>query len=140
MFPLVLVPNAFGLTLVAGHDKRLNASLSLRAKSFAVATALWAVFQALPQTAHRAVAMAYALLRAPFSIATVRMRHRCHGLSRDVTSPESLRLVRSIEIFPDAFLKVAPKADRTRYCTELNSPLSRAGVRDEKGDAPARQN
>src|SRR5213595_3798532 len=79
-------------------------------------------------------------LRAPFAIAIVRMRHRCHALSRDATSPESLRLVGSIETFPGAFLKVASKADRTRYCTELNSLLPRAGVRDEKEDVPGRQN
>src|SRR5207253_11405289 len=79
-------------------------------------------------------------LRAPFAIATVRMRHRCHALSRGATSPESLRIVGSIETFPDAFLKVASREDRTHYCTELNSLLPRAGVRDEKGDGPGRQN
>src|SRR6266511_6399172 len=78
-------------------------------------------------------------IRVPFATATVRMRHRCHALSRDATSPEFLRLVKSIETFPDAFLKVGSRADRTRYCTELNSLLPRAGVRDEKGDALGRQ-
>src|SRR5437016_10825895 len=80
------------------------------------------------------------VLRAPFANATVRMRHRCRALSHDATSPESPGLVKSIKIFPDAFLTVASKADRTRYYTELNLLLPRADVRGEKGDAPARQN
>src|SRR5262245_35152308 len=68
------------------------------------------------------------------------MLHRCRDLSRDATSPESLRLVKSTKILPDDFLTVASKADRTQYYTESNSLLPRAGVRDAKGDAPAREN
>src|SRR2546430_14658742 len=79
---------------------------SARKVFLSVGAALWAVFDTLLPTAHRAVATAYArALRVPSATVTVRKRHRCHGLSRDATSPEHLRLVRSTEISPDAFLK-----------------------------------
>src|SRR4030095_5808429 len=104
--------------------KGLNASLSLCAKSFAVATALWAVLRAI-LTVDRAVATEQRALRAPFVTAAVRMRRQYHVLSRDAALPVSCGSVKSREILPGALPTVASKADLTRYCTESNLLLRR---------------
>src|SRR4026209_665100 len=82
--------------------------------------AVWTERSSPPPCGVAATARA-SVRRVPFVTATVQKRHRCHGLSRDATSPDYLELVRSTEIFPDAFPKVASTSDRTHYCRELDS-------------------